>query len=469
MDWIPPRSIPDDIQKKKSTFRFTNHVAEKEEFLEILKSVWQKDIKGCKMYRVVQKMKMLKKPLRNLSWKNGDLFEKVQELKKSLEQVQSKLDTDPFNNDLKGKVVQLGKYYAEAAEDELKLLHQKAKINWLKEGDKNYAYFHSILRTSKNKSRIYTICKEDRSRIDGEKVSQQFVDHFNNFLGQGHPVMPLNNLDKYVQAKISNEDDIAMVTMVTYKEIKDAILDIDSSKAACGSRWVHFLLLQKSMKLYWPITCCNVLYKCISKILTNRIKDGLSKVISLNQSAFIPGRHIQDNILISQELLNGYNRKNGAKRCVMKIDIQKAYDTVNWDFLRNALVLMCGFFKGGRGLRQGDPMLALLFCKAGILHVRILNKRTKSKAKRTKSSTGMDRVRKTEAEGIDTLNGPTRFPILIGQGKFPLNHSPHKGLLEACHLTHDASNDVNGMTRWQSYAIRLDDGTWTRFKGSDEW
>ncbi|GJW17457.1 RNA-directed DNA polymerase, eukaryota, reverse transcriptase zinc-binding domain protein [Tanacetum coccineum] len=76
-----------------------------------------------------------------------------------------------------------------------------------------------------------------------------------------------------------------------------------------------------------PIACCNVLYKCISKILTNRIKDGLSKVISLNQSAFIPGRHIQDNILIAQELLKGYNRKNGAKRCAMKIDIQKAYDT----------------------------------------------------------------------------------------------------------------------------------------------
>ncbi|GKB08068.1 hypothetical protein Tco_0836352 [Tanacetum coccineum] len=54
-------------------------------------------------------------------------------------------------------------------------------------------------------------------------------------------------------------------------------------------------------------------------------------------------------------------------------------------------------------------------------------------------------------------------------GKFPFNLSPHKGLLEVCHLTHDASNDVNGMTRWQSYAIRLDDGTWTRFKGSDEW
>ncbi|GJU25434.1 RNA-directed DNA polymerase, eukaryota, reverse transcriptase zinc-binding domain protein [Tanacetum coccineum] len=52
---------------------------------------------------------------------------------------------------------------------------------------------------------------------------------------------------------------------------------------------------------------------------------------------FIPGRNIQDNILITQELLNGYNRKNGSKRCAMKIDIPKAYDTINWDFLKEVM------------------------------------------------------------------------------------------------------------------------------------
>nr|GEW90959.1 hypothetical protein [Tanacetum cinerariifolium] len=52
--------------------------------------------------------------------------------------------------------------------------------------------------------------------------------------------------------------------------------------------------------------------------------------------------HTQDNILITQELLKGYNRKNGAKRCAMKIDIHKAYDTISWDFLIEVM-LMVGF------------------------------------------------------------------------------------------------------------------------------
>ncbi|GKA06892.1 RNA-directed DNA polymerase, eukaryota, reverse transcriptase zinc-binding domain protein [Tanacetum coccineum] len=77
------------------------------------------------------------------------------------------------------------------------------------------------------------------------------------------------------------------------------------------------------------IACCNVLYKCISKIITERMKKFFGKLVDKNQSVFVPKRHIHENILLSQELLKGYEKKEGPKRVAMKIDIQKAYDTVN--------------------------------------------------------------------------------------------------------------------------------------------
>ncbi|GJS48359.1 histidine kinase 3, partial [Tanacetum coccineum] len=105
-----------------------------------------------------------------------------------------------------------------------------------------------------------------------------------------------------------------------------------------------------------PVACCNVIYKCISKILTNRIKHGLNNIVNINQSAFIPRRHIQDNIQLAQELMRGYNRKNSPKRCAMQIDIQKAYDTVNRRLLEDILMKF-----GFQQRWQGDPISSYLF------------------------------------------------------------------------------------------------------------
>ncbi|XP_022040390.1 uncharacterized protein LOC110942938 [Helianthus annuus] len=84
-----------------------------------------------------------------------------------------------------------------------------------------------------------------------------------------------------------------------------------------------FVLL---LKIFSPLNACS-----------KRILEGLDKVVSLNQSAFVPGRRISDNILLVQELMHNYHRDIESPRCAFKVDIQKAYDTVDWDFLGDIL------------------------------------------------------------------------------------------------------------------------------------
>uniref|UniRef100_A0A803PJN1 Reverse transcriptase domain-containing protein n=1 Tax=Cannabis sativa TaxID=3483 RepID=A0A803PJN1_CANSA len=100
-----------------------------------------------------------------------------------------------------------------------------------------------------------------------------------------------------------------------------------------------------------PISLCNVLYKVISKVLTNRMKHLMGSIISENQSAFIPGRLITDNIMISFEVLHYLKRRQQGKDGVMalKLDLSKAFDRIEWAYL-NAMLLKLGLMKASATL-----------------------------------------------------------------------------------------------------------------------
>lgn len=91
------------------------------------------------------------------------------------------------------------------------------------------------------------------------------------------------------------------------------------------------------MKDYRPISCCNVLYKVISKILANRLKQILPHFISQDQSAFVKERLLMENVMLASELVKYYHKSTVSLRCAMKIDISKAFDSVQWSFLLNIL------------------------------------------------------------------------------------------------------------------------------------
>lgn len=94
-------------------------------------------------------------------------------------------------------------------------------------------------------------------------------------------------------------------------------------------------------KDYWPIACCQTLYKVISKMLCFRLAKVLPEIIGDQQGAFVRGRSILHNVMIGQDLLRGYTHAKISPRCMMKLDLQKAYDSVDWRFLLCLLEAYC--------------------------------------------------------------------------------------------------------------------------------
>lgn len=86
-----------------------------------------------------------------------------------------------------------------------------------------------------------------------------------------------------------------------------------------------------------PISCCNLIYKIISKIIENRLKPLLKCCISPNQTAFQKGRSLGENVLLATELIRNYQKANCPKASMLKVDIRKAFDTVCWDFVNKIL------------------------------------------------------------------------------------------------------------------------------------
>jgi len=92
---------------------------------------------------------------------------------------------------------------------------------------------------------------------------------------------------------------------------------------------------------YRLIALCNVLYKIISKCLVNRLKVHLNSIVSDSQAAFIPGRIINDNVMIADEVMHSLKVRKRVSKTYMavKTDVSKAYDRVESDFLETTMRL----------------------------------------------------------------------------------------------------------------------------------
>ncbi|XP_059073453.1 uncharacterized protein LOC131874206 [Cryptomeria japonica] len=249
---------------------------------------------------------------------------------------------------------------------------QKSRDLWLSEGDRNTKFFHSSSNLKRLHSRISCIHDSNgNTLIDEDDIAPEAVRFFKSLLSVELVVVD----DEFVNSippLVSPEDNRLLMAPFSLAELKEIVFSMHPKKAPgpdgftalffqrCWDFIGNDLLLTleesrrnrsilreinttliaiipkvdnpTSFSDFHPIALCNTLYKIFTKAISIRLSKLLPRIIYLEQGGFVPGWETPEGAIVAHEILHSISQKK-VPAMILKLDMLKAYDRVNWQSL----------------------------------------------------------------------------------------------------------------------------------------